>query len=186
VIPDGLLFFSLLAAWEAARAGVLRSRWAVAGLVLGAGMTLAANTGAGLVHSPLDAAIDALVPVCFFIAVEIVLWHVRRGRGAGDTGRAPATSRRPVSSSSFEAAKLSMRETYEAGNPWSRNQLQARFGLSRAEATEVWQPYQSPAGAGATVSAGPKPPAGVAPIPQGAPTGWSPAPAGASNGRAHG
>jgi Protein of unknown function (DUF2637) len=81
-VPDGLLFFSLLALTEAARAGDDRPRWATAGLVLGAGMTLAANAGAGLGHSILDAVIDGLIPVCFFIAVEIVLWHIRRGRGA--------------------------------------------------------------------------------------------------------
>jgi Protein of unknown function (DUF2637) len=80
LLPDGLIVLCLLALMEAARAGVARSRWAVAGLVLGACLTLAMNTGAGVAHSPLDAVIDAMVPVVFYIAAEVVLWHVRRAR----------------------------------------------------------------------------------------------------------
>ena len=116
-IPDGLLFFSLLSAWEAARAGVGRSRWAVAGLVLGAGMTLAANVGAGLAHTVLDALIDGLVPVCFFIAVEIVLWHVRRVRAPG-----------PETASAGASVPASL--------PTLR-QLQAKHGCGQATARKI-------------------------------------------------
>lgn len=144
-VPDGLLFFSLLALTEAARAGADRPRWATAGLVLGAAMTLAANAGAGLGHSILDAVIDGLVPVCFFIAVEIVLWHVRHGRAGSDTGATRPGSARSVPATVLEAAKLSMAETHAAGNPLSRNQLQKRWGLSRSDADEIWQPYNTPA-----------------------------------------
>ena len=83
LLPDGLIVVCLLALVEAARAGVKRSRWAQAGLVLGIAMTLSMNAGAGVAHSVLDAVLDGLVPVVFFIAVEVVLWHVRRGRGEG-------------------------------------------------------------------------------------------------------
>lgn len=145
-VPDGLLFFSLLALTEAARTGARRPGWATAGLVLGAAMTLAANAGAGLAHSVLDAVIDGLVPVCFFIAVEIVLWHIRRGRAGSDTGATRPGSARSVPSTVLEAAKLSMAETHAAGNPLSRNQLQKRWGLSRSEADEIWQPFNAPAG----------------------------------------
>jgi len=166
LLPDLMIVVCLLALLEAARAGVPRSGWATAGLVLGAGLTLAMNVGAGIAHSELDAVMDGFVPVIFFVACEVVLWHVRRGRAGSDTSGAPATSRRSVPSGNFEAAKLSMRETAAAGNPWSRNQLQSQFGLSRAEATKLWQPYQSPAevrppapSAGSRLPAGSDPPA---------------------------
>jgi hypothetical protein len=162
-LPDGLIVVCLLALYEASRARVKRSRWAMGGLVLGIALTLAQNVYAGLAHSILDAVLDGMVPVVFFIAVEVVLWHVRRGRGPSPPRGSPAASARSVPSGSFQAAEVSMAETAAAGNPWSRNQLQARFGLSRSEADEIWQPYREP-------------PAGELP----------PSPAGALNGRAHG
>lgn len=82
LLPDGLIVLCLLALAEAARAGVSRPGWAVAGLLLGIGLTLAMNTYAGVEHSALDAVLDGMVPVVFFIAAEVVLWHVRRGRGS--------------------------------------------------------------------------------------------------------
>ena len=73
LLPDGLIVVCLLALVEAARAGVKRSRWAQAGLVLGIAMTLSMNAGAGVAHSVLDAVLDGLVPVVFFIAQ--ITWH---------------------------------------------------------------------------------------------------------------
>jgi hypothetical protein len=142
-LPDGLIVVSLLALHEASRAKVPRSRWAIAGLALGISLTLAQNVYAGLAHSVLDAVMDGMVPVVFFVAAEVVLWHVRQGRTAPARGAARGT----IPPSRFAAAKLSMAATAEAGNPLSRNQLQARFGLSRAEADDIWQPYKPPAGA---------------------------------------
>jgi hypothetical protein len=82
LLADGMVVMGLLALLEAARHNVPRSRWAMAAVLLGVAMTLAMNAGAGIAHSVLDAVIDGLVPVVFFIAVEVVLWHVRRGRGS--------------------------------------------------------------------------------------------------------
>ena len=42
-----------------------------------------------------------------------------------------------VPSDVLGAARLAMRETFRAGNPLSQNQLQERFGLSRAQSREV-------------------------------------------------
>ena len=83
-LPDGLIVVGLLALLEAARRGIPRSRWATGAVLLGIGMTLAMNAGAGIAHSVLDAVLDGLVPVTFFVAAEVVLWHVRRGRGGVD------------------------------------------------------------------------------------------------------
>jgi len=98
-LADGLIVVCLLALLEAARAKVDRSKWAMFGLLLGAALTLSMNVYAGLAHSVLDAVIDGFVPVIFFVACEVVLWHVRRGRGAvpqGEDSRgSPAT--RPAS-----------------------------------------------------------------------------------------
>jgi hypothetical protein len=49
----------------------------------------------------------------------------------------PETVLSKVPSSVREAAKVSMAATYAAGNPWSVNQLQKQFPLTRAAATEI-------------------------------------------------
>ena len=144
-VPDGLLFFSLLALTEAARAGADRPRWATAGLILGAAMTLAANAGAGLGHSILDAVIDALVPVCFFIAVEIVLWHVRQG---SSTLRS-STAGGEVPSSNLHAARMRLTVAAQHGFKVTPNDTQERFGLTRAAARGLhaeFAPKEAPAG----------------------------------------
>jgi hypothetical protein len=43
----------------------------------------------------------------------------------------------PVPSDAETAAETSLRATLAAGNPWSQNQLMARFGLTRLQATKV-------------------------------------------------
>src|SRR5215472_2748188 len=127
LLPDGLIVVCLLALLEAARAKVPRSRWAMGGLLLGAVLTLSMNVYAGLAHSELDAVIDGFVPVIFFVACEVVLWHVRRGRGAAQGDNLQSSPAVTVPSSNFEAAEASMAATAAAGNPLSVNQLQDRF-----------------------------------------------------------
>jgi len=77
------------------------------------------------------------VPVVFFIAVEVVLWHVRRGRGEGAQGTSPAASPGTVPSSAFNAAKARMLEADRHGFRYSNNEAAADFGLKRAEVTEA-------------------------------------------------
>jgi hypothetical protein len=117
LLPDGLIVVCLLALVEAARAGVKRSRWAQAGLVLGIAMTLSVNAGAGVAHSALDAVLDGLVPVVFFIAVEVVLWHVRRGQGV--RGTSPAASPGASGGASLPGLRELQRD-YECGMPVAR------------------------------------------------------------------
>jgi len=144
-LPDGLLVVRLLALYEASRAKVKRSRWAMGGLVLGISLTLAQNVYAGLAHTVLDAVLDGMVPVVFFIAVEVVLWHVKRGRGAyprgTDSQGSPATGGGAVPSSVLEAAEASMAATVAAGNPWSVNGLRERFPLTRKQAADLHRKY---------------------------------------------
>jgi hypothetical protein len=201
-IPDGLIIFSLLALVEGARMRPpQRSGWATFGLGLGAAMTLAANVGAGLEHSLLDAFIDGLIPVCFFVAVEIVLWHVRRARGnvAGGISHpsglagSPATQPVAVPPDNLKAAEVSMAETARAGNPWSQNQLRKRFSLTHTEARTLWRKYEIPVKEIAptlNVPAGaadpPGAPAGAFDVPAGVPPRNAPAPAGTPSMNGHG
>jgi len=137
LLPDGLIVICLSALYEAAQRKLKRPVWASVGLVLGIALTLAQNTGAGIGHGPLDAIMDGLVPVVFFVAVEVLIWHVRTGR-AGTAGES-------VASDSVAAAEASMAATIAAGNPLSVNQLTERFGLTRAQATKVRQSAMEPA-----------------------------------------
>ena len=143
LLPDGLIVLCLLALAEAARARSARSRWAVAGLLLGIALTLTMNTYAGVEHSALDAVLDGMVPVVFFIAAEVVLWHVRHRRNNhGITeGRSatPSTVPAPVFTDAQTAALAMLERTTAAGNPLSQNQLMTQFRLSRAEARDVRQ-----------------------------------------------
>jgi len=205
-LPDGLFVIGLLALVEGARMRPpQRSAWAMAAVLLGITLSTAMNVGAGIAHSLLDAFLDGMVPVVLLIAVEVVLWHVRRGRrtaqdvagGIPTIGLAgpPATPSRSVSPDVLAAAEASMAATVAAGNPWSRNRLQERFRLPRSEADEIWRKHQIPereaapimnSPAGTVAAQEPAVPAGGSP-PAGASRPQSPAPAGASpNGRAGG
>jgi Protein of unknown function (DUF2637) len=127
LLPDGLIVVCLLALVEGARMRpAQRSGWATCGLVLGIGMTLAMNAGAGVAHSVLDAVIDGLVPVVFFIAVEVVLWHVRRGRAAAPVG--VAGERSPAGDLSGSPATITETARATEGRPpseWLDDQIMA-------------------------------------------------------------
>lgn len=86
LLPDGLIVISWAAIYAAAQRAGGRPAWATAGILLGAVLTVAMNVAAGLAHSGLDALVDGFVPVVFFVALEILIGHVRRGRG-GDVAR---------------------------------------------------------------------------------------------------
>jgi hypothetical protein len=185
LLPDGFLVVCLLVLVEGARMRpAKRSGWATWGLVLGIGMTLAMNAGAGYAHSVLDAVIDALVPVVFFITVEVVLWHVRHSRGddalKSSSDHVPGT----VPSSSFEAAKARMELAAGLGFRYSDNQARDDYGLTRGEAAEARRQVTPERGRGGPAISHTAPaavPAGDAACPPaGAPAGASP------NGRAHG
>jgi hypothetical protein len=80
LLPDGLIVISSLSLYEAAVTGARRPRWAMAGIILGALLTVAMNVAAGASVSPLLALADGFVPVVFFVALEILIGLIRRGR----------------------------------------------------------------------------------------------------------
>ena len=93
LLPDGLIVISWTSLYEAGLTGAPRPRWATAGIVLGACLTVSMNVAAGVLHNPLDALIDGVVPVVFFVALEILIGLIKRGRGEAAAPLAPAVSR---------------------------------------------------------------------------------------------
>jgi hypothetical protein len=87
LLPDGLILISSLRLYEAAPK---RPGWAMTGVAIGIGLTLAMNVGAGILHNWMYALADACVPVVFGVALEILRGSVRRGRGESATPLAPA------------------------------------------------------------------------------------------------
>jgi hypothetical protein len=106
LLPDGLIVISSLSLYEAAVTGARRPRWAMAGIVLGAGLTVAMNVAAGWSVSWLLAVADGFVPVVFFVALEILIGLIRRGRVAVPA-RVPAAAKLP--------SHREVRETYSCG-----------------------------------------------------------------------
>ena len=166
LLPDGLIVICLIALLAA----VKRPAWPTFGLGLGIALTLAMNVAAGIAHSELDAVVDGFVPVVFFVAVEVFIGYVRRGRSSAHAGTVS-----PPSFTDAQTAALAMLErTAAAGNPLSQNKLMTQFRLSRAEVRDVYQR----AGLDERSRNGVATPA-VAVVPAG---GVPPAPAGALNG----
>lgn len=140
LLPDGLIVISTAAMYEAARAGIPRPRWAIAGIVVGAGLTVAMNAGAGAVQSWLFALADLFVPVVFFVALEILIWLIRRGRGGVFPEPAPATCGHQPPLSLDDVIK-------EAAAHLSKRQIAAAFEVSRARVDKVLPPAPNVAGA---------------------------------------
>lgn len=92
-------------------------------------------------------AVAAVPPVAAMLALGALLRQVYRLASDQDGGKSRPWSgfkRRGVAldpgavpSSVLEAAKASMTATLAAGNPWSVNQLQSQFSLTRAQATKL-------------------------------------------------
>ena len=139
LLPDGLIVISSLSLYEAAVTGTRRPRWAMAGIFLGAGLTVAMNVAAGWSVSLLAAVADGFVPVVFFVALEILIGLIRRGRVTVPAAvPAQETVLSKVPSSVLAAAEASMAATYAAGNPWRVDGLRRQFpSLTRAQATEI-------------------------------------------------
>lgn len=100
----------------------------------GIAATMAANITYGAQFGALGALLWGWPAYSFILVAWGMVAIVKRG---------PATSSGTVSSPGFNdaetAALASLRATLAAGNPWSQNQLTARFGLTRAQASRVRQ-----------------------------------------------
>lgn len=129
---DGTVAAASLVMLRAARAG-LGTPW-LARFMLGLSVvaTLTANIAYGSAFGLAGALLSGWPAVAFIGSAEMAIGMVRRTRQA-----APDSPSQFVPSDAQSAALAAMRATLAAGNPLSGRQLEARFGLSRAEATRV-------------------------------------------------
>ncbi len=105
------------------------------GVALGVAATLFANLQFGLPHGPLSAVVSTWPAIAFSVACFMLeRWlRSRRRRQPSDAVSSP------VPTDAENAALAALRATLEAGNPWSQNQLQEQFRLTRGQAAKVRQ-----------------------------------------------
>lgn len=84
LLPDGMFVLSSAALYDAAQGAMVRSRWAMAGLALGGGVTLAMNIASGWPHGWGGCLVNAMPPVFLIVAIEILIGIFRRGSRASD------------------------------------------------------------------------------------------------------
>ncbi len=136
VLIDGIVIAASMVVLDAARH--LDNAPKLAWCLLGSGIavTLAANVSYGVVFG-LSGALWASWPAFAFVGCfELLMMLVRASARRSADGTA-STDPAVIASDAETAALASLRATLAAGNPWSRNQLEARFGLTRAQATKV-------------------------------------------------
>jgi len=134
---DGLILLSSTALYAAARAGARRPGWATAGLIIGIAVTVAMNVAAGVAHSWADALVDALAPIVFLIALEVLIYLFRLGRG-GQVPDRPAQCPHGVPSNVDEAVRLDWEHRKDClGEKPSYVQHGARWGVDRRRVPEL-------------------------------------------------
>jgi hypothetical protein len=137
LFADGLIAFCSSALYAGAQAKVRRPFWATAGLMFGIAVTVLMNVAAGWLTGPVLALIDALAPVVFLIALEILVWEFRLGR-PGQPGDKPAQCPHGVPSSVDEAVRLDFEHRRDClGEKPSYLQHGARWGIDRRRVPEL-------------------------------------------------
>ena len=117
--------------------------------------TIAGNVLDGWADGPVGAALNGWPGYAFVAAIEIGMWLVRAAKKAAAEKKAGAVTGEGPATGNYAAAMASYAVTHAAGNPWSQNQLQAQFRLTRGEAAKVRASI--PADAAATVLPSPGP-----------------------------
>jgi Protein of unknown function (DUF2637) len=117
-------------------ADVKGKRFALGWVLVWSGIlaTLAANVTYGAQFGVLGALIWGWPAYSFILAAGGMIAIVKRGAARQGAPDAVCTW---IPDSAEAAAIASLRATLAAGNPWSGRQLEARFGLSRAQAAKV-------------------------------------------------
>jgi hypothetical protein len=110
-----------------------RPGWAL--VVSGIAATMAANVTFGAQFGAVGAVIWGWPAYSFVLVAWGMVAMVKRGGRPQEDGTVPAA----VPSDAENAALASLRMTLAAGNPWSQNQLQEQFRLTRAQAAKVRQ-----------------------------------------------
>jgi hypothetical protein len=110
-----------------------RPGWAL--VVSGIAATMAANVTFGAQFGAVGAVIWGWPAYSFVLVAWGMVAMVKRGGQPQPGGTVPS----PGFSDAETAALASLRATLAAGNPWSQNQLQEQFRLTRAQAAKVRQ-----------------------------------------------
>jgi hypothetical protein len=134
---DGTVAAAALVMLRSARAGIGTPWLARFMLTLAVVATLAANIGYGVPYGLAGALLSGWPAVAFIGCAEMAIGMVRRTRKPAAAEPVQETSLSKVPANVRQAAELSMRATYAAGNPMSANQLQRQFSLTRTAATEI-------------------------------------------------
>ena len=116
-----------------ARGRRFRPGWAL--VVSGIAATMAANVTFGAQFGAVGAVIWGWPAYSFILVAYGMVAMVKRGGRPQDDG----TVSSPGFSDAETAALASLRATLAAGNPWSQNQLQERYNLTRVQATRIRQ-----------------------------------------------
>jgi len=136
VVIDGIIVAASMVVLDAARHAEDAPKLAWSLLAAGIGVTLAANVTYGVAFGLAGALWAAWPALAFVGCYELLMMLVRASARRSERGLdGPLSAVLPNDAET--AALASMRATVWAGNPWSRNQLEARFGLTRTEATRV-------------------------------------------------
>jgi Protein of unknown function (DUF2637) len=117
--------------------------WAVT--LAGLAVSVAGNVGHVASREPAARVTAAVPPLAAAAALAVGLGVLKRvveshhERARAGTAPTPPTgpALAPVAQDAEQAAQIALRATLAAGNPLSGRQLEARFGLTRAEATRV-------------------------------------------------
>jgi len=137
VVGELSLFVAMTDRWgRRERAGA----WTVA--LLGLAASVAGNVGHVGAHDLQSRGTAAVPPLAAFAALWVglgVLKRIVERHRVQHAGQVPAVVLPEIPTDSEVAAVLALRATTYAGNPLSGRQLEAQFGLSRAQSTRVRQ-----------------------------------------------
>ena len=136
---EGLVAGATLVIWYAARYGWPRPAGAYLVLLVAVAQSAVMNLAADHRYAwPwLGPEISIWPAVAFVAAYEMAVWLVRKRQDAARRGTGAVLVPSAVPGDAETAALASLHATLAAGNPWSQNQLQERFGLTRAQAARV-------------------------------------------------
>ncbi len=144
---DGTVAAASLVMLRSARMKLPTPKLARVMLTLAVLATLACNVLYGAGFGIVGALLSGWPAVAFIGCAEMAISMIRRSRTApgAEVYQAPDDTAQtvadvpvvPVPVDNQSAAVIALRATLAAGNPLSGRQLEARFGLTRAEATKV-------------------------------------------------
>lgn len=137
LFADGLIALCSAALYAHSRASRRRPAWPSAGVIIGIAVTVVMNVAAGLAHSWADALIDALAPVVFLIALEVLVGQFRLTR-PGPAADRPRQCPHGVPSSFEEAVRLDYEHRRDClGERPSNVQHGQRWGVDRRRVPEL-------------------------------------------------